>query len=238
MSEDFLARWSRRKQEAEKDTDAKTPASADEPQQAVEGEAPAADSKPVAAATSSAEPAFDLKDLPSIESITAATDIRPFLRPGVPVHIARAAIRRAWTADPKIRDFIGLADYDWDYHATGTAAGCEPLEMTDELRQVVARIIGQIPDERGPDRANASIAGDNSPKKSSNINAEAKKLPDLPQSEVGRSQAAPVTKIGDGASQKVFTALKEEDSEVQPKIDYRELSPTVTRSRHGGALPK
>ena len=37
-------------------------------------------------------------------SITAATDIRAFLAPGVPAELTRAALRRAWTADPAIRD--------------------------------------------------------------------------------------------------------------------------------------
>src|SRR5262249_54633572 len=100
--------------------------------------------KSVVAIETTPEAAFDLKNLPSIESITSATDIRPFLSPGVPADIARAALRRAWSSDPRIRDFVGLADYDWDYHSTGSAAGFGPLEMTDELRQMVARIVGDI----------------------------------------------------------------------------------------------
>ena len=34
----------------------------------------------------------------------AATDVRAFLSPGVPKELARAALRRAWSADPAIRD--------------------------------------------------------------------------------------------------------------------------------------
>jgi hypothetical protein len=71
----------------------------------------------------------------------------------VPVDIARAALRRAWSADPRIRDFVGLADYDWDYHTPGSAAGFGPLEMTDELRQMVARILGEIVDTDTPEKA-------------------------------------------------------------------------------------
>ena len=48
--------------------------------------------------------------LPATESITADTDIRAFLAPGIPAHLTRAALRRAWAADPAIRDFVGLAE--------------------------------------------------------------------------------------------------------------------------------
>ena len=48
-------------------------------------------------------------DLEVIESITADTDIRAFLAPGVPVQLTRAALRRVWETDPAIRDFVGLA---------------------------------------------------------------------------------------------------------------------------------
>src|SRR5205807_8695679 len=90
-------------------------------------------------------PAFDPASLPAIESITGETDIRSFLAPGVPAELARAALRRVWAADPKIRNFVGLADYDWDFNAPGSMPGFGPLEMTEELRQVVARIIGPAP---------------------------------------------------------------------------------------------
>ena len=96
-----------------------------------------------AASRTAAEPAVrSRRSCRRSNSITAATDIRAFLAPGVPAELTRAALRRAWSADPKIRDFVGLADYDWDYHAPGSMAGFGPLEMTDELRRQVARIVG------------------------------------------------------------------------------------------------
>src|SRR6202030_2550882 len=88
------------------------------------------------AAAEPADPPFDPLSLPPLESIAADTDIRGFLAPGVPSELARAALRRVWTADPKIRDFVGLADYDWDFNAPGAMAGFGPLEVTDEQRRV------------------------------------------------------------------------------------------------------
>jgi hypothetical protein len=173
MSRDFLTRWSRRKHHAVKAEQTKSApgehhsipekATPIEPVDAIEGAAPP-------------EPVFDLKTLPPIESITAATDIRPFLAPGVPVDIARAALRRAWSADPRIRDFVGLADYDWDYHTPGSAAGFGPLEMTDELRQMVARIVGDIVDTDTPEKAREPATGAGSVEEMQPPRAEANSL--------------------------------------------------------------
>src|ERR1700693_351373 len=53
----------------------------------------------------SVRPQFSPLSVPPIESITADTDIRGFLAPGVPLELTRSALRRAWVADPKIRNF-------------------------------------------------------------------------------------------------------------------------------------
>jgi hypothetical protein len=86
---------------------------------------------------------FDPASVPPIESITADTDIRAFLAPGVPGELACGALRRAWATDPKIRDFVGPADYDWDFNDPGSLPGFGSLEMTtDELRQISAQVFG------------------------------------------------------------------------------------------------
>jgi Protein of unknown function (DUF3306) len=58
--------------------------------------------------------------LPPIESIDAASDIRCFLTPDVPVELTRAALRRAWVADPAIRDFVGVSENSSDFDQRGT----------------------------------------------------------------------------------------------------------------------
>jgi hypothetical protein len=95
---------------------------------------------------------FDPLSVPPIESITADTDIRGFLAPGVPPDLTRAALRRAWAADPTIRDFVGLADYDWDFNTPGSMAGFGSLEMTDDARRAAAQFIGMVPGPSDPDR--------------------------------------------------------------------------------------
>lgn len=80
----------------------------------------AGDGGAAAAAPPQTEPAreapFDPVSLPSIESIVADTDIVAFLRAGVPAELTRAALRRAWSSDPAIRDFIGIAENQWDFN--------------------------------------------------------------------------------------------------------------------------
>jgi len=98
--ENFLSRWARLKREAAETPDEPAPDAAAKESRA---EAPAGEAKTTSPAP---EPEFDLSTLPPIESITATTDIRAFLGPGVPPELKRAALRRAWVADPAIRDHL------------------------------------------------------------------------------------------------------------------------------------
>jgi hypothetical protein len=83
--------------------------------------------------------------LPPIESIAADTDITAFLRPGVPADLAQAALRRAWVADPAIRDFVGPAENAWDFNAPDGVPGFGPLRAIDDVRRLAAEIAGVMP---------------------------------------------------------------------------------------------
>jgi hypothetical protein len=50
------------------------------------------------------------RKLPPIASLKAGSDLRAFLAPNVPADLKRAALRRAWSTDPDIRDFVGLTE--------------------------------------------------------------------------------------------------------------------------------
>jgi len=73
---------------------------------------------------------FDPASLPSLEQIAADTDIGAFLQSGVPAELARAALRRAWASDPAIRDFIGIAENQWDFNDPDGIPGFGPLLAT------------------------------------------------------------------------------------------------------------
>ena len=132
--EDFLSRWSRRKRITE--------------EASPESLSPAPVSNPLKGGDiedSQAESAdeLDLSALPPLDSITSATDVTAFLRKGVPQALTREALRRAWAADPTIRDFIGLAENAWDFNDPNAMPGFGPLDYTPEqVRDLVARILG------------------------------------------------------------------------------------------------
>jgi len=69
--------------------------------------------------------------LPPLQSITVGTDIRSFLASNVPVALTNAALRRAWATDPAIRDFIGIAENQWDFNDPTAMPGFGPLGAND-----------------------------------------------------------------------------------------------------------
>jgi hypothetical protein len=145
--ENFLERWSRKKREAGDDS-----APRSKPQDVEADRSPDAAAAP---AEPTAEKPFDLESLPSLESITAETDIRDFLRPGVPTDLKREALRRAWSADPGIRDFIGLAENSGDFNNPAEMPGFGPIAPS-EVARLMARFVLTPAEEkkitRGPEQ--------------------------------------------------------------------------------------
>jgi Protein of unknown function (DUF3306) len=92
---------------------------------------------------------FDLASLPSIETITGDTDIRGFLQSCVPAELTRAALRQAWASDPAIRDFIGIAENQWDFNDPAAMPGFGPLPASDNVPALLARAIGASDQGRG-----------------------------------------------------------------------------------------
>jgi len=127
-AEGFLQRWSRRKLDKEPEA----PGPAEPEQNAVRTTDPQQAAEP--------KPELDLSSLPSLEEIGPGTKVDVFLQKGVPADLSRAALRRAWVSDPAIRDFVGLSENSWDFNATDGVPGFGPLEMTDDLRRMVANM--------------------------------------------------------------------------------------------------
>lgn len=158
--ENFVARWSRLKRRSEKgaaDRDA-------EPARQAQPPPPPADragTVPESAAKRS-PPAFDPATLPPIESIVEGTDIRTFLQSGVPRELTKAALRRAWSADPGIRDFMCLAENQWDFTDPTAIGGFGTLEATEDMRKLVAQAMGRIgeADEQLAEAAGRGAPGD------------------------------------------------------------------------------
>jgi hypothetical protein len=133
--ENSLSRWSRLKREAL----SKGQAGADQDDPRARSVGPA-NAEPE---TGLYEGLVDAEELPSIDAITVDTDIRAFLKSRVPAELTRAALRRAWISDPAIRDFVGIAENQWDFNDPTAISGFGPLLETDDIPALLARAFGQ-----------------------------------------------------------------------------------------------
>jgi hypothetical protein len=150
----FLRRWSQRKRGAQGHADDRATSLEDEPH----GAKARKDSRSVSA-TECTPPAFDPATLPPIESITATSDVRAFVAPGVPAELTRAALRRVWVTDPIIRDFVGIAENQGDFTAPDGVPGFGSLPFTPEVRKIVAALIGDAPTVPQPEPLDKPEAG-------------------------------------------------------------------------------
>ena len=127
--EGFLSRWSRRKRAV---VEGRAPEEAPPPAP-LEAKPEALPAEP--------EDEFDLASLPPIESLTIESDFKAFLHRKVPLELRSAALRRAWSLDPAIRDFIGPADYAWDFNAPDGVPGFA-LELGGDAMKLLSHALG------------------------------------------------------------------------------------------------
>jgi hypothetical protein len=223
MSEDdFLKRWSRRKREVAK---AEANPAPTQPKDQVPAKA--------------AEPEFDVSTLPPIDSITAVSDITAFLRAGVPPDLTRAALRRVWTADPAIRDFVGLAENAWDFTDPNAMPGFGPLEATDEVRRMIADVVRQIGEAAQPGAPEAAqqraevVENSNDSNVTQSVNvvdtdSQPVLATDQPQENPAQDLGSQVVAQG-----KIDIVATQHDPAVAQGIPKQ-----ITRRGHGGALPQ
>ena len=145
MSETFLSRWARRK-EAVRAERPETPLAAPEADGA---QAPGSDPGSPDAMPPRAEALPEgapLAELPSLEALTAQSDLTAFLRAGVPAPLRNAALRRMWSLDPSIRDFVSEArEYAYDWNTPGGVPGLGPLLPSDNVQAMLDRLVGGVP---------------------------------------------------------------------------------------------
>ena len=141
-----MSRWSRMKQESARIVDPDASFAKLRPDDEQSGELIGAMAAEPAAAPPTSPP-FDPESLPPLQSITAGTDIRSFLGSNVPAELTKAALRRAWTTDPAIRDFVGIAESQWDFNDPAAMPGFEPLGANDASGLAC---LGEIEQSRGP----------------------------------------------------------------------------------------
>jgi hypothetical protein len=143
VPENFVSRWARLKRNADIQRRAE-PTGDSLPRPPVEvsaGSAEAIIGRP--GIDAAADALFDPASLPSIETISINTDIRGFLQNRVPVELTRAALRQAWASDPAIRDFVGIAENQWDFNDPNAIPGFGPLLESDNVPDLLAQALGQ-----------------------------------------------------------------------------------------------
>jgi Protein of unknown function (DUF3306) len=209
----FLSRWVHRKQQAKR-----TPEKRDSPEasEAVAGVAlPVADRAPEAAP----EPAFDPATLPKVEDLTAESDITAFLRKGVPDELKRLALRRVWSLDPQIRDFIEVAENQYDWNAVDGVPGFGALPEGTDIQTLLAQATGQLQKAVEPSETVASKEAGQAEAAGSHVTSPQERPEDAASSVRGDAAERPIPSSG---------AVPPPDIEPARRI---------TRRRHGGALP-
>lgn len=214
VDEPFLSRWSRQKQQvrepvAKPQMPAPATAKADEPEREV-----------------------DLSKLPKLEELTAESDITGFLQKGVPEALQKLALRKMWSLDPAIRDFVEVAENQWDFNMPGGIHGLyqELAEGTDTsvwMAQATQSVFGE--DAKKLAEAEAKRDAERSSAAEANLGtADERHEP---------SDGKPPLDLA-AAVQPVMAPSIELAAPVAPPAALPARSePTASRRRHGGALP-
>jgi hypothetical protein len=224
--ESFLERWSRRKRGV--CPDARQQPKAEIAAGGAQSEVPAA------APPSESQAPFDPASLPSIESIDAGSDIRAFLAAGVPADLTRAALRRAWSADPTVRDFIGLSENAWDFNASEGVPGFGSV-TPENVRRLLAQAIGE-PEPADPARAaGATPSAPEAPVPTSDSNPPAE--PAAQQTD-GHDASEEMQEYDATVDRRDAAPRGERNIAMQDKSGKQQSRRPLPRRSHGGALPE
>jgi hypothetical protein len=230
MSDDktFLARWSRRKREAAPDT-------GEQPKPENAGGGAASSGSAASLSPGEAQPLFDAASLPPIDSIVAGSDISAFLAAGVPADLTRAALRRVWSSDHMIRDFVGLSENSWDFNAPGAMAGFGPIGK-DEVARLVTRLLGE------PDATAVAAHPPTSPSQTDNHASESGQAGGI-QAIPGSAGPVPAPdqqpqQLDTTSAANDVTQRREAVPVSQHETSSGDQRQITTRLGHGSALPR
>ena len=243
-SEPFLSRWSRKKRDAVRKPGSAAAEPGADPGAVDELAEIEADAGPCApgAATPIAEEEIDLSKLPRVEELTTHSDITGFLDRRVPAVLRNAALGRMWTLDPTIRDFIEVAENQWNWNVPGGAPFYEEMlpgsgagTLMADATSAISRTVGSAGNVEAPV---VSLA---------DADVEIQHQPDVDQANTEHA-AAHQDPLSDDTAAGV--ALGPQTVEPEPELPVARMSgsgdgamrhslePTPpVRRRHGGALP-
>jgi hypothetical protein len=142
-----------------------------------------------------------------------------------------------WTADPAIRDFIGLAENAWDFTDPNAMPGFGPLESTDEVRRMIADLVDRIGQAAEPGIPEAETERAQIAENSSDSNL----LGEPAATEEPRSvdNDASNTETAQKSNDQVLVHSNQENAATQHNVAERNADVIqMSRRSHGGALPR
>ena len=154
------------------------------------------------------------------------------MRAGVPAELTKAALRKVWSEDAAIRDFIGIAENQWDFTDPTSIPGFGPLEATDNVAELVAQAMGKLEDriaEPAEDEdAPTAVTGDAAPLPTETV--QNKTAAALSHSEVGDEESS---------RESAVTKVSEPQQPSEAHQVYHAVAPQhePKRRKHGRALP-
>ncbi len=201
--EPFLSRWSRQKRSR--------------PQPA----APAATNK---------ELPLDPSTLPNIDDLTEGSDFAAFMQKGVPEALQRLALRRMWSLEPSIRDFVEVAENQWDFNAPGGVYGLfQEVEPGTDISVWLAQATSSVlPPEKAADTDSSKLEAD-----ADEVAVSGSQLPVSRSDTIADTTGCAISAIirADAPASPAPDHVTPADSEI---TDTREHT---RRRRHGGAVP-
>ena len=136
----------------------------------------------------------------------------------MPADLVRAVLRRAWAADPAVRDFIGLSENSWDFNAPHGVPGFGSLTAED-ARRLLARVM-EGTGALDPARATGTSASE----------------PGRPAPDSARDKMKP-TRDTDADHRNPVPRAETSNIAMQHVTGERKSRPPAPRRRHGSALP-
>lgn len=224
--DNILARWSRRKLATRLDDASGAPETEHLPSQVAKDDA-ALFTEPGPPETEAEElDAQAVEALPRIEDLTAESDVTAFLKKGVPMALKRAALRKIWSLDPGIRDYVGPSEYAWDFNQPGSMAGFGALDANKEtvvgFLSKAARAIDRVAEP-----AEATQTAD--PVHEQTADDPPRAAPAIEQPEAAPAKSAPTDSPPETGPPTLVTRT---DASLRVEADLR------PQPRHGGAMPR
>lgn len=196
--------------------------------------------------------------LPSVDDLKPDSDITAFLNKRVPEELRRLAMRRMWTLDPAIRDFIEMAENQYDWNDPNGVPGFGALPAGSDMNALLAQATGmwkpEPKDQRDDDRPPAAVADasdamdgcDVRHTEDANANdMDADRIANDPSSVRLTEDGAAAANVDAGtersgaATDPDCAAAAEKSAALRADtiVSSAEYAASQPRRRHGGALP-